>query len=500
MEQLISELFKYLKILKKRSYLFFAVALVVTTGMIYYSYTLPNKYRADSTVFIETNVINNLVKGLAISPGMDERIKVLKYALLSRDIIRKTVLDLNPGLEDESKIQKTVASLQLRTDISTIGKSLFKVSFVDSSPVFAQSYINTLIGTYIHESLVEKRAETDDASQFLVEQIDQFRKKLEIAEDRIIAFRNSQGMVQAHDEITLLGGIDDYRRQTEEIDLAIANLINRRSQLKNNMQNSATSSVAASGHGDAEEVALQKRLQELQLTYTENYPEVIKVRAELDYLRQQRVAGPGRNLDGAAPMLNLRQQEIEQQLDNINTEIRSLQGKKTKINQFIQQRDNELRTLPEQQKKMSALIQERDSYQKIYEEMLLRLNQSEVSRQMELGDQTTTFRVVDSALLPTQPISPDMSKLILMAIVAGVGCGFGVVVLLENFDSSVKSVSQISHLGFDVIAMVPAIVDENKLSRKKKIDRLFYSVSGTYFSGVLGLLVFETLKRMGILS
>jgi len=494
MDQQVSELLNYLKLVKKRGYLFVAVALAVMTAAIAYCYSLPKAYQADSTVFVESNVINNLVKGLAVSPDTGDPIRVIKFALLSRDNLRKTLQEVRPELVSEEKIQETIASLQKETEISTNGKELFKVSIVHTNPVFAQQYINTLISTYVKGSLIGKREETAGASQFLDQQLAQFRNKLDQAEDNIIAFRKSLGGSAVMDEKSLLDAITAYRRQIEEIDLSLSTLKNRRKQL----QSEPTASVATTtvgGQVESEEVQLQKRLQELLRTYTENYPEVIRIRSELAVLQQQQKPGQTTAND-VQSLRDLQAQEHKQALASFDAQIRSLADKKATLQQFMQQREVELKQLPETQKTLTALVQQRDSYRAIYEEMLLRLNQSEVSRQMELGDQAKTFRVVDSALLPIDPIYPDMAKLILMAISAGLACGFGAVVLKENLNTAVSNVGQLRELGVEILAMVPVIVDDRLQARARRRDWMVFASAGIYFSAIVGLFVFEMFKRM----
>ena len=80
------EIFKFLDILYRRRYICVLTTIFVLTAATLACSIIPKKYRVDSTVFIEKNVINDLIKGLAVSPGMKDRISVLRQALFSRDI------------------------------------------------------------------------------------------------------------------------------------------------------------------------------------------------------------------------------------------------------------------------------------------------------------------------------------------------------------------------------------------------------------------------------
>ena len=49
------------------------------SAAIFSNYVLPRKYEAKSTVYIEKNVISESVKGITVTPSMEDTIKVLTY-------------------------------------------------------------------------------------------------------------------------------------------------------------------------------------------------------------------------------------------------------------------------------------------------------------------------------------------------------------------------------------------------------------------------------------
>ncbi len=106
--QNFKEIFRYLRALYRYRYLATFVALAVMTAIGAYSFTLPKRYSADTTVFIERNVIDSLVRGIAVSPDINDRIRVLRYAILSRDLITKTLEESIPissrNLPENSKL------------------------------------------------------------------------------------------------------------------------------------------------------------------------------------------------------------------------------------------------------------------------------------------------------------------------------------------------------------------------------------------------------------
>jgi succinoglycan biosynthesis transport protein ExoP len=93
--------------------------------------------------------------------------------------------------------------------------------------------------------------------------------------------------------------------------------------------------------------------------------------------------------------------------------------------------------------------------------------------------------------MPKKPVSPDRVKMILLGIIAGMAAGFGVVFLLETFDSSVKDIQSLRTFGIEVLAVIPTMSNEVEQTRVKKKDRLVYLTSASYFALICLLLVHE---------
>ncbi len=500
MESNKNELLNILQMLHRRKGLVVIVALLVTSAVIGYSYTISKQYRADSTVFIEKNVINSLIKGLAISPDMDDRIRVLKYALLGRELVGRVLdeVDSAPPLASDSQRQDYITKLQQRTDLAVKGKGdLFIISLVDPDPTFARDFINTLVRTYVEENLSAKRDEAYGANRFLDEQIVLFKGKLDRAEDAIIQFRRSQNVFLGNDEQAKVADLKNYQSQINQLDLDITTLLAKKRLLEKQLRTIEPEiSLFSEKHRQDSIALLEEKLNRLLLSYTESYPEVLRTKAQIEALRLRQEQGGAEEAPVEMQGVNPVYQETLQAKLALEAEISSLNAKKNKLQQMVQTREEELREVPEQRKELDRLIQERGSARKIYEELLLRLGQSEVSKQMEIGDKATTFRIVDPAILPRVPVSPNMLKMILLAVAAGLGSGVGLVMLLEKQDASVKGIEDLKAFGVPVLVQIPTIVDGEVVRRRKIRDRWLYLASAGYGLAVLALLAFESLYRL----
>jgi polysaccharide biosynthesis transport protein len=465
---------KYLRLVLGRKRLFAFVALIVMTAAVLYSYTLPKIYEARSTVFIEQNVVSELVKGIAVTPSMEAKISVLSVDMQSRSLLSQVIRDLDLDHQrSDSEREEFIKYLNAKTNISMDRqRGLFVITFRDQNPVLAMEFVNTLIRRYIEQSSLSNREETTEATQFLGEQIGIFRDRIGAAEERINEFRRENALILATDEVTLRREIS-----TAEEELAAHRI--RRNELE------AQRNIFQSSDPLRERLAaLQKRLDELLASYTEQYPEVIKIRAEIESTQNR---------------MSIRDPEVyatvsdPQRFEQIQVELNALTRMMSNLEEQVGRNKALLREIPSVRSALNDLITEKEKQRQIYEQLVGRYGQSELSKEMELQDKSQTFRVIDPAILPTSPVSPNRVKIMLMGIIAGLGGAFSLLVLLGLLNTSVKSVDDVKTLGLPIMALIPKVRDEQEIRRTKRRDLRFYFLTGGYFGVILCFLALEFL-------
>lgn len=499
------ELQKYLKVLVRRKFLFILLSLCIMSVIVWGSYFLPKKYEASSMIFIEGNVIKNLVGNIAISPSMSDRIRVLRYAILSRGLIAKVLrdLDIDTRLKTDKAMEEKISDYQNRTKIDIKGSDLFIVSIRDEDPKQAADYVNTLVRRYVEENVSSKREESFGASRFITEQLAQLKEKIAGAEDAVIKFRNEKRIYLSSDEHTLVTDMKNYQSEIESMKIKRNELVATVNSIKGQLKGEEPFSIAmltkseGGNSGSSNVAALENRVRQLLVKYTENYPEVVKLRAEIEAIkRQQATKTLEENTAGnmTAPemsTINPIYQDLRQKMLQAEAEISAVDARQKQLAAMIGARENELRHIPEGKRALAQLEQQRDVQKALYDQLMMRQGQSEVSKQMEVEDKSTTFRIVDPAVLPTKPASPDKVLIMFAGIFLGFLGGFGGVLLAENLNSSVKSVQTLKSLGLVALAVIPKIYNEGENKRTIKKERLLYVSSGLYFMIICSVLILE---------
>lgn len=470
---------KYLSLLKKYKLLFVVTALTVMTIITIASYLLPKQYEAKSTVFIEKSVIGDLIKGLAITPTVEEKIKALTYSLNSRTLIMKVIdeLDMNTKKSGDAYLESLIAGLQKNTIIKIRDKEgLFIISFKNSDPKLARDYVNTLVRRYIEENMSSKREDSYGATKFISEQLSTFKDKLTKAEQAVSEFKQRDGSIAAMDTTMLLKEMNDAQQRLDE------------NKIKQSQLDATLSTMSKVGSDNSRLTALQNRLEELQRQYTDSYPEIIKTKEEIAAVENQtRKVRKGSSLESPEYL-------------RAASELRALRQAESNLRSVVSRNRTLLHSVPAAKATLESLEREMQTQKTLYDQFVARQGQSEVSKQMEVQDKSTNFRIVDPAIMPIIPVSPDRVKIILLGILAGIAAGFGLVFMKDQMNPTVKSADVLKTMGLNVLAIIPHIEDPKEIAVQSKKDRLLYLCSGAYFCIIVFILTIEMIRKAGYLS
>jgi len=485
-----------------RKRLFISVSALVALLAVAASFFVPKVYEAKSTVFIERNVIESLMRGITITPSMDDRIRVLRYYMVSRDIVSRTLkkmeMDTNEKYANPDAFEGLVRNCQSKTTINMRGNDLFFVSLTDVNPQFARDYINTLIGIYVEENVATKREESYGATRFLNEQIGTYKQKLDEIDAKIIDFRRKTGIFSNVDENQLMTqfAADEeelraIRLRKNEMQATIQTIEQQLVMLKETLSYGFNDDSSGS-YDDARIEQLQGKIDELLIVYNDKHPSVVKLRDQIEELQKRQSenqAAPKAIIDTSTynPAEDPIYVDLKMRLNITQSELNALTAKERNLAERIAATQRTLNNFPEDKKTLNDMERERATHLTIYQQILQRVGISDVSKDMEVADKATNFRIVDPAILPITPIGVKRIMLMLLGILAGFAAGLGTVYALEIMNDSVKDSRSLKELGLTVLAEIPFILTEadNLLNRRRDKAAFTFASACTVLVGVL---------------
>jgi polysaccharide chain length determinant protein (PEP-CTERM system associated) len=217
---------------------------------------------------------------------------------------------------------------------------------------------------------------------------------------------------------------------------------------------------------------LRGELTDLRSRYTDSYPDVQKVKAQIAQVEEQKkelMAAPRSGSKQASesesgPMLQLQSQMQANQIEIQNREraIASLEGR-------IAEYQGRLNAQPGTEQQLLELTRGYEQTKSIYDDLLKKKTQSAMATSMEQLQRGERFRTLDPPSLPLKPDFPNHLKFCGFGLAAGLGLGSLLVFLFEFFDDRMHAEKEIKALlGINVLAEVPEVRSEEDKSREKR--------------------------------
>ena len=158
------------------------------------------------------------------------------------------------------------------------------------------------------------------------------------------------------------------------------------------------------------------------------------------------------------PVATTMETEFIQQRKGIKREIAVIKQEISDLNTQIVFYQRRVEDTPKKEQELLSLKRNYENIQETYNSLLQRKLEADISANMEKRQKGEQFRILDPARLPDKPISPDMKRLFLMCLAAGLGCCGGLIFLLNFLDNSVKKPEIVlDKLGIPILAVMPTI-------------------------------------------
>ncbi len=466
---------------------------------------LPKEFESSTTIRVEkSQLINPLTRGLAVSSEMEDRLRGIREEILSRDYFDKIItrLALEPPHSSAMKHEALVQRMMAHTVISTKQKEAdtFQVTYSGSDPKEVRDVTNLLAGIFIEDSLSNKAGEAGSAVEFLQGQLETYRQKLEEAEAALRKFEERNVDQLPSNRTAQLSRIEQLRATLIEVQSSLRQAKIQRDLLRQQaaLVEGGTPEEAAPG---AVMVAnpLQARLREkenelrrLLVDYSESYPDVVALKAEIAALRKEVDREPTVPASqAAAPRQPASVQDALSlgQLQQAEVQIGSLTTRELQLSQELARYEKKVQSIPEVEQELARLKRDYDVNNDIYNSFLRRLEEAKVSKELEVSKKGEVFRILQAASLPLSPVRPKPVQVVLMGVAAGLGLNAMLVLLLAQFDTSFQSAEEVQRLlGLKVLAGVPW--HRTPKSDSRQLARLWLLVTAVvlYAGGVAGYL------------
>jgi polysaccharide chain length determinant protein (PEP-CTERM system associated) len=464
---------------------------------------VPKKYESSTTIRVErSQLINPLVRGLAVSSESEERIRSLREEILSRDYFEKIITRLaleprnTPPLKHEARVQEMIKN----TSIVMRQRDTFQITYTGTDPKEVRDVTNLLGGIFIEDSLSNKSGEAGSAVAFLEGQLEVYRKKLEESEFALRQFEERYADQMPSNRSAYMSRAEQLRATLTELQNNLRQAKIQRDLLREQAAPSGSQPEEGVGSGALmvpNPLAMQIREKEAQMRrllvdYSETYPDVVALRSEIAGLQKELEKNP---TVPASQAMTQRQPSVQDalslgQLQQIELQIGALETREMQLTQDLARFERKVQAIPEVEQQMAALRRDYDVNNDIYNSILRRLEEAKVSRELEASKKGEVFRILQAAVLPLTPSRPTRLQTVLLGVAAGLGLNALLVFLFAQLDTSIQSAEEAKKfLDLRVLAGIPRHLSRKQISARR-LKSAALLVSCVVYAGSVGAFLF----------
>jgi polysaccharide chain length determinant protein (PEP-CTERM system associated) len=515
-------------VLKFRWLLIVPFCLAMAAG-IYLSITLPKIYEAKTLILImPQRVPSNYVQSI-VTEDIDSRISTISEQILSRSNLEKIIetygLFSGPkysGMFMEDKVGVLRKSIEVTVNRGRRGSDsdAFSISFKGPHPKTVMEVTNRLAGSFIDENLKVREAQATGTSDFLANELETKRQRLEAVEQKLREYRR-QYMGELPEQLDAnLRILERLQTQLSEREQTLRDEKSRltviENQIESNRQILAQSRETGTVSEDGDVLSLEllkAQLNTLKSNYTDQHPDVIKLKAQIADLEAKHQAGDLQSSaesqtgesrttvsgDPALQLISNTLNDLMRQRIELKADIQNIGFDITKINRELGEYQQRVERTPEREQELLKLRRDYENTQESYNSLLNRKLEAEIAVNMEKKQKGEQFRIVDRAAIPRTPVSPDMKKLFLMTVAAGLGLGGGLIFLLDFMNPSLKQPKDYqTELGLAVLATIPKLMSpKDKMLRRLNRGLTAFSLAfAAALTAGFGLLILKGVEPM----
>jgi succinoglycan biosynthesis transport protein ExoP len=496
---------------RRRSYLIapFALVLAATVTLAVF---LPSLWSAKAVVGMDRQRMPESLIKSEVAGDLERQLLSLSQEIISRPRLLKIIADLRLYPDVTHVPNDALDRMRRDITIDLIGGEersgprddsplvAFSVAYRALDPQVAMAVANRLAELYVEENRQNREAGIAQSSQSLENQLAEVRGRMQEQERRVAEYKKQH-----------LGELPEQREENfrtlkrlqQQLQMAQENLrrANERRQLlaqtlteieHNNpkvVTGSSDPDVLPARTGAGRLALLRQELNEAIQRGGEQSPEAAMLRVQIASQEAQMKAdvqtsaqprpptnSEKANAEKASDRRPARDNpsavSLMQQLDQSEVEAKTLRQDIAVVSGQIGGVQRRLENTPRREQELAQLTQDHDALRERLSTLMNKRGEAGISAALKERQKGDTFRIVESAVLPSKPVGPNRLRLVVMGLGLALGLSGLAVMLAEQFDTSYHGPDEVrASLAVPVLSTIPTIVTDSDwtiLARRRR--------------------------------
>lgn len=465
----------FVDLVLRRKWWLLIPALVVSCLTVLIVHHMPRMYQSETMILVEPQKVPADFVKPTVSSDIASRLQAISEVILSRTRLAQIIQKYGLYPEEQKKLTQTQLVDRMRKDIDVttivdtnerdpkIGG--FRITYTGPDPVLVQQVTRELASLFIQENVQTRAQQALGTKNFIDSEVQKATQQLQQDENELRNLKLQYMGSLPEQEGANLQELGQLQTMLQTNSDAIARAEQQKTYLTSLMQ-AVTQPVSAEAAPSPLAAQLQQKEVDLataEKKYQPDYPDVIQLKTEVAALRAQIRAsakGPVTKASNGASIAQMRG-EIHQ----LDQEISQRKQTQTQIEARIHSMQSRVERLPEVEEKLAGVQREYTTAKENYVSLLQKQDAAAMAAAMEQQAEGEEFRLVDPANLPQVPVTPNVPKLDLLGVMAGLTLGGVLAFAVEMADSSVRNERDLEHyLGSVPLALIPELMEEEERS------------------------------------
>ncbi len=446
---------------------------------------LPPVYLAEARLVVESEQIPDELAASTVRTEATVQLQIIQQRILTRDRLLEMANRLQiyapvPGVSTRRlDPDEIVEDLRERIRIVTTGgtlsggqaqATLVAVSFEAPTAVLSAAVTNEVVTLILQENVAMRTTVAAQTLDFFEREVERLDQELAQQGGKILAFKNAN-------KDALPDSLEFRRTQQAaaqervlQMDRETAVLKDRRDRLVQIYEQTGQIEPGSNANQTEEErqlQALKEQMAQILSVLSPENPRAQILQSQIEAL--ERVVAEQRAAGGASPA-NPEMSVYDLQLSDIDGQLAFIDAQRSQVLAELDALRVSIDATPGNSIALATLERDYDNTRSLYDVAVANRARAETGDVIEALAKGQRISIIEQAIAPQEPESPNRPLVALAGLVVGSALGVGVVLLLEVLNTSVRRPMDLTaKLGIAPFATLPFMRTAGQLHRRRAI-------------------------------
>ncbi|MEP4037111.1 Wzz/FepE/Etk N-terminal domain-containing protein [Pseudophaeobacter sp.] len=488
---------------------YFLIFVVAGTAIgVSLALTLPPSYTAEARLVVESEQIPDELAASTVRTEAGEQLQIIQQRILTRD----TLLDManrlriygprtaGVGLRPDQIVADLRNRIQIRTSGGRGSATLVNISFSADSAALAAQVTNEVVTAMLEENVRMRTGVSGQTLEFFEQEVERLDQELTNHGAQIIAFQDAKKGALPDSLEFRRGQLAAAQERLLQLSREEAALNDRRAGLEAIYEANGNLNALARQQSPSAASPSQARLRALRERYSSSVavlaldnPRNRVLKQQIDALEKiveeeqqaalQAQVGGEVNSETGTP-LSL----YDIQIADLDNQLAFLTNRRAVIEAEMEELQTSIDATPANTITLNTLERDFAAARVQYDQAVVNRGRAETGDIIEALSKGERISVIEQAVPPAEPTSPNRPKLAIAGMGAGVMMGFAFIVLLELLNTSIRRPKDIvDKLEVTPFGVLPFIrTRRDRIRRRLLLTLILCGIAGVIGGGLWG--------------